>query len=209
MIFHDRTEAGRELVHELLQYSGMPDVVVLGLPRGGVVVAYEIAKALKLTMDIIVPRKIGAPGNPEFAIGAITEDGEGVFSQDVINNYQIGWDYIEREVARQMREARRRIRVYRSGRPPLDLSDKIVIIVDDGIATIGITDYAQGELGDIVFVELPSIGDKAEQSKPCASIEAVKAVSDLFAPVSGEIVQVNSSLESDPSLINQSPYDTG
>ena len=81
--------------------------------------------------------------------------------------------------------------------------------VEDGIATIGITDYAQGELGDIVFVELPVIGVKVEQAKPCASIEAVKAVSDLFSPVSGEIVEVNSELETNPAAINQDAYGEG
>ena len=81
--------------------------------------------------------------------------------------------------------------------------------VEDGIATIGITDYAQGELGDIVFVEMPNIGDTVEQSKPCASIEAVKAVSDLFSPVSGEVVQINAELETNPGVINQDAYGEG
>lgn len=81
--------------------------------------------------------------------------------------------------------------------------------VEDGVATIGITDYAQGELGDIVFVELPAVGAQVEKSKPCASIEAVKAVSDLFSPVSGEIVEINDELEANPAVINQDAYGSG
>jgi len=80
---------------------------------------------------------------------------------------------------------------------------------EDEIAIIGITEYAQGELGDIVFVELPQVGDTTKQSQPCANIEAVKAVTDLYAPVSGEVTEVNSNLEADPQVINKDPYDGG
>lgn len=135
MIFHNRQEAGQELIPELWQFSGQKDVVILGLPRGGVVVAYEIAKALKISLDIIVPRKIGSPDNPEFAIGAITEDGEGIFDRDVIDMYRVPWEYIEKEVAKQAKEASRRLKVYRGDRTPIELKSKTVIIVDDGIAT--------------------------------------------------------------------------
>ena len=81
--------------------------------------------------------------------------------------------------------------------------------VDGDIATIGITDYAQGELGDIVFIEFPQVGDATKQMEACASIEAVKAVTDFYAPVSGEVVEVNSALESDPQLVNKDPYGEG
>jgi glycine cleavage system H protein len=81
--------------------------------------------------------------------------------------------------------------------------------VEDGIATIGITEYAQGELGDIVFVELPQVGDSTTQFQSCANIEAVKAVSDLYAPVSGEVIEVNSDLDSDPQIINKDPFGKG
>ncbi|MFZ5519338.1 MAG: glycine cleavage system protein GcvH [Candidatus Zhuqueibacterota bacterium] len=83
------------------------------------------------------------------------------------------------------------------------------VLVEGGVATIGITDYAQGELGDIVFVELPNAGDPAKQMEPFGTIEAVKAVSDLFSPVSGEITEVNELLQDRPELINQDPYDKG
>jgi glycine cleavage system H protein len=81
--------------------------------------------------------------------------------------------------------------------------------VNGGTATIGITDYAQGELGDIVFVELPKVGAQTAQSKPCGSIEAVKAVSDLFAPVTGEVIELNSELISNPQTVNKDPYGNG
>ena len=81
--------------------------------------------------------------------------------------------------------------------------------IDGEVATIGITEYAQGELGDIVFVEMPGVGDNAKQMEPCANIEAVKAVSDMYAPVSGEVVEVNSELDSNPQLINRDPYGEG
>lgn len=83
------------------------------------------------------------------------------------------------------------------------------VLVENGIATIGITDYAQGELGDIVFIELPGAGDEVKQMEPFGTIEAVKAVSDLFSPVSGEITEINEMLQDQPELINQDPYDKG
>lgn len=81
--------------------------------------------------------------------------------------------------------------------------------VDGNVATVGITDYAQGELGDIVFVELPSVGDGVEQMKPFGTIEAVKAVSDMFAPVTGKVIEVNAALDDDPMIINRDPYGDG
>jgi glycine cleavage system H protein len=81
--------------------------------------------------------------------------------------------------------------------------------IEDGIATVGITDYAQNELGDVVFVELPEIGEKAVQGKAFGLVEAVKTVSDLFAPVSGEIIEINHHLTQNPGLMNESPYDEG
>lgn len=83
------------------------------------------------------------------------------------------------------------------------------VLVEDNVATIGITDYAQGELGDIVFVELPEVDDEVKQADPFGTIEAVKAVSDLFSPVSGKIVAINEMLQDQPEIINASPYDKG
>ncbi len=137
MIFKDRADGGQQLAKFLTLYLGKQNTVVLGLPRGGVVTAHEVAHELKLPLDIIVPRKIGAPGNPEFAIGAVTEEGD-IISMDLD---RIGGDadglrrYIEREARKERLEAVRRLREYRGERPKLDLTGKTAILVDDGIAT--------------------------------------------------------------------------
>ncbi len=135
MLFENRIDAGQKLAKALLKYKNAPDTLILALPRGGVVVGFEIAKELNLPLDIVVPRKIGAPGNPEFAIGAITETGEGIFDEITIANYGINQEYINKTVAAEKKEAERRLKTYRGDRPPLDLKNKTVIIADDGLAT--------------------------------------------------------------------------
>jgi len=135
MIFKDRAEAGRKLAEVLGKYKNEPETVVLFLPRGGVVLAVEVARALNLPMDLVVPRKIGAPGHEEYAIGAITESGEGIFNEAELENLGIGQEYLDKTVAAEKKEAERRLRTYRGDRPPLDLAGKTVIIIDDGIAT--------------------------------------------------------------------------
>lgn len=135
MIFKDRIEAGQKLAKALKKYKRQKDTIILALPRGGVVTGFEVARALDLPLDLVVPRKIGAPGNPEFAIGAITEEGEGIFNEEVIRDYRISKEYINRIVEEEKKEAQRRLKAYRGDRPPLDLKDKTIIIVDDGIAT--------------------------------------------------------------------------
>jgi len=134
-MFHDRQEAGQKLAQALEKFKNAKEAIILALPRGGVVVGFEIAKALNLPLDIVVPRKIGAPDNPEFAIGAITESGEGIFDQETIAFYRISKEYIKKTVAEEKKEALRRLKLYRGDRPPLDLKDKTVILIDDGIAT--------------------------------------------------------------------------
>ena len=135
MIFKDRQEAGQKLALKLEKFKNRPDVIILGLPRGGVVTAFEIAKALDLPLDLVVPRKIGAPSNPEFGVGAITEDGEGIFNEDVISSYAISQEYIDKEVEKEKKEAQRRLKTYRGSRPSLKLQGKTAVLVDDGIAT--------------------------------------------------------------------------
>lgn len=134
MRFKDRAEAGKKLSMELLEYRGKSSVV-LAIPRGGVVVAYEVAKALNAPLDLIVPRKIGAPGNPELAIGAVTEDGTTILNQHLVAELGVSQDYIEREKESEVREIKRRVLAYRGDRPSISLKDKTIILVDDGIAT--------------------------------------------------------------------------
>lgn len=135
MTFYDRVEAGQKLASALKKYRNQKDIIILALPRGGVVTGFEAARILNLPLDLVVPRKIGAPGNPEFAIGAITEKGEGIFNQEAIAAYGITKEYIDSEVEKERKEAERRLKLYRGKRAPLDLKDKTVILIDDGIAT--------------------------------------------------------------------------
>lgn len=133
MFFRDRQDAGQQLAKALSKFKGDKTALILALPRGGVVVAAEIARELKLPLDLVVPRKIGAPNNPEYAIGAITETGEGIMNPDEVALVDPKW--LKSERAKEMKEARRRLTVYRGKRPPLDLGGKTAILVDDGVAT--------------------------------------------------------------------------
>lgn len=135
MFFRDRVDAGKQLAELLKEYNGAKNVIVLGLPRGGVVVAAEVAKILKLLLDIVVARKIGAPDDEELAIGAITPNGKGVFNERLIAAMEISDDYIHQKVIEEKEEALRRSHLYRGNRPKLNLKNKIVIVVDDGVAT--------------------------------------------------------------------------
>lgn len=134
MYFQDRYDAGRRLAAKLDKYRNEP-VIVLALPRGGIIPGYEVATALHAPLDVIISRKIGAPGDPEFAIGAIAENGELVINEEAVSPAGMLRDYISNEAKRQMVEIQRRKDLYRGGKPLPDLEDKVVILVDDGIAT--------------------------------------------------------------------------
>jgi putative phosphoribosyl transferase len=133
--FADRREAGKELAANLRAYRGRQDVVVLALPRGGVPVAFEVAEALDAPLDIFVVRKLGMPGHPEFAIGAIASGGVQVLSEDAIRWYGIPESQIEAVARAELAELQRREREYRQGRPLTNLQHRTVILVDDGLAT--------------------------------------------------------------------------
>lgn len=132
--FTDRVDAGKRLASELKDFSGK-NGVVLAIPRGGVVVGYVIAKELNLPLDVIIPRKIGAPGNPELAIGAIAEDGTAILDNSLVNYLGVSQEYIKEETERQKQEIHRRLKLYRQDTAYLDLKGLDVIVVDDGIAT--------------------------------------------------------------------------
>ncbi len=132
--FSDRFDAGKSLAKALSNFDSK-NGLVLAIPRGGVVVGYEIAQALRLPLDVIIPHKIGAPYNPELAIGAITEDGSTVLDENLIAYLDVTRDYIFEESERQKKEIQRRLGLYRQNLPILDLKGKDVIVVDDGIAT--------------------------------------------------------------------------
>ena len=134
MLFKDRREAGKRLAEELKSYAGK-DTIVLALPRGGVVIGFEVAKALQVPLDVIITRKIGAPTAPEYAIGAVAENGEVLLNDEEIRLLGISRRYIDEEIRRQKIEIERRIGLYRGGKRLPSLSGKRVILVDDGIAT--------------------------------------------------------------------------
>jgi putative phosphoribosyl transferase len=131
--FTDRIEAGKKLALALKDFKGAG--IVLAIPRGGVIVGYVIAKELGLPLDVIIPRKIGAPGNPELAIGAMAEDGTAVLDKQLITYLRVSQDYIEEEINRQKQEIRRRLKLYRQDTAYPEVKGMDVIVVDDGIAT--------------------------------------------------------------------------
>jgi len=135
MIFQDRSQAGRVLASSLMKYAGRLDAVVLALPRGGVPVAFEIAKELGLPVDVFVVRKLGVPGHEELAMGALASGGVRYINEEVTNELGITPDTIEEVSRREEQEIERREQLYRAGRPPLDIERRTVILVDDGLAT--------------------------------------------------------------------------
>jgi putative phosphoribosyl transferase len=134
-MFNDRRDAGVHLASRLEEYKGQTGVLVLALPRGGVATGYEIAHYLKVPLDIVIVRKIGFPGQPELAIGAVSETGRVVLNESIISMYGVSKDYVEREVSQQKKEISRRAELYRKGKRLPSLEGKTIILVDDGVAT--------------------------------------------------------------------------
>src|SRR3990172_32531 len=135
MRFVDRVDAGRQLVDKLSSLKGESGLLVLGIPRGGVVVAYEVALALGAPLDVALSRKLGAPQNEELAIGALAEEGSGILEEVLIQHLRVPPDYIERVTQQEMKEIERRAAMYRGRRPPVDVRGRSVVVVDDGVAT--------------------------------------------------------------------------
>ena len=133
--YRDRREAGRELATKLSAWAGRDDVLVIGLPRGGVPVAFEVARALRVPLDVFVVRKLGVPGHEEFAMGAIASGGVRVVQRDVVRQLGLPDAVVERVAATERRELERRERLYRDDRPFPDVRGRTVIVVDDGLAT--------------------------------------------------------------------------
>ena len=133
--FADRQDAGKQLVKKLAAYKNHHNAIVIGLPRGGVIPAAEVAKELKLPLDILVPRKIGAPFNSELAVGAVTQDGQVVWNEKLMKSFHLSPDDLKDTIEKERAESNRRLHLYRRDRKPLVLKDRVVIIVDDGIAT--------------------------------------------------------------------------
>ncbi len=135
MLFRDRAEAGKSLAPRLVEFANRPEVLVLALPRGGVPVAYEVARFLNAPLDVFVVRKLGAPWQPELAMGAIASGGMLVINREVVNGLGISQAEIDRAAENERHELDARERAYRGNRPPLDVNGRVVILVDDGLAT--------------------------------------------------------------------------
>jgi putative phosphoribosyl transferase len=133
--FANRREAGEKLATKLMTYVGRPDVLVLALPRGGVPVAYEVARALHAPLDVFIVRKLGLPGHEELAMGAIATGGVRVLNKEVMNYIDLPDEVIEAVATREQEELERRERLYRGGRPPPEVLGRTIILIDDGLAT--------------------------------------------------------------------------
>jgi putative phosphoribosyl transferase len=133
-LFKDRVEAGRRLAEALAEFKNR-DVVVLGIPRGGVVVANEVARALGAPLDIVVTRKIEAPGEPEYALGAVTQEGDVIMDRQAAESLGASKEYLDAQVRQKKEEVKDRLRMLREEVPYPSLEGRTVIIVDDGIAT--------------------------------------------------------------------------
>lgn len=135
MRFRDRSEAGQRLAQELTPYGHRKDVCVLALPRGGVPVAYEVARVLHAPLDVWLVRKLGAPGMPELALGAIASCGVRVLTPGISEALHLSSEQIDQIAATEQIELERREDAYRGGRPPIDVNRKVAILIDDGVAT--------------------------------------------------------------------------
>jgi putative phosphoribosyl transferase len=135
MIFKDRTDAGKKLAARLTRYADQDNVLVLALPRGGVPVAYEVAKQLKAPLDVFLVRKLGVPGHEELAMGAIASGGVRVVNKELVDYLGIPDEVIDAIAAIEQRELERRALAYRGDHPPPEIKDCVVILIDDGLAT--------------------------------------------------------------------------
>jgi putative phosphoribosyl transferase len=221
--FKDRTEAGRVLAGELGRYADCNDVIVLALPRGGVPVGFEVAKELRIPLEVFVVRKLGVPGQEELAFGAIASGGVRVLNEDLTRALRIPEEMIEKIIERERRELDRREQLYRGGRPFRDVRGQTVIVVDDGLATgatmrAAVLALQKQEPAEIV-VAVPVASQQAcDEFKQEADVWAVCAVTpepfygvgmwyeDFSQTTDGE---VQSLLESAPNLSSAAASSTG
>jgi len=189
-MFIDRREAGEQLAEALASLAD-EDVVVLGIPRGGVEVAAVVAQALHAPLDVVIPRKVGAPGNPELGLGAVAEDVE-VLDQHLIRVLDVSEDYLRQKIADEREEIARRSALYRGGRPAVDLRGKVAVVVDDGVATGGTAaaalKWARAKGAKRVVLAVPvapgdavrRLKDEAEEIRVLATPEPFFAVGQWY-----------------------------
>lgn len=135
VLFENRTEAGKQLARRLMEHFDEAGAIVLGLPRGGVPVAFEVAEALRVPLDVFMVRKLGVPRHEELAMGAVSSGGHCYLNRPLIRRLHVPEDLVENAIDSETKELKRRENLYRKGRPPLNLKNKLVILVDDGLAT--------------------------------------------------------------------------
>jgi predicted phosphoribosyltransferase len=191
VVFHDRTDAGERLAAALADHGAAPDVV-LAIPRGGLPAGRAVADALSAPLDVVVARKIGAPDNPELALGAAASDGTVWLNDDLIDRLGVDEVYLDRERARERANAAEKEERYREGRPPLDLSGARVVVVDDGAATgataLACLRRAAAAAADHVTLGLPvappdtvtALGAEADEVVVVASPERFGAVGRFY-----------------------------
>lgn len=207
MQFKDREHAGQLLAQQLKKIAQQKNTVILGLPRGGVPVAFEVAKELKLPWDIFVVRKLGVPGHEELAMGAIAEDGTLYFNQDIIHYVQVSQDDIKRVIEHEKQESQRRVALYRG----YSLSDKIakhhIVLVDDGLATGATMRVAvlaaqhYSPLSVTVAVPVASI-QTIEEFKSLPGVTSVVAVQEVDSLMSVGMWYQNFSQTTDEEVLN-------
>ncbi len=175
MIFRDRRDAGQRLAQALEKYRGQ-DVIVLGIPRGGVMTGYPIAEALNGELDVIIVRKLPLPFNPEAGFGAVTDDGSLILNDRIVRAVGLTAEQIDAIAQRVLAEVRRRVQVYRGDHPPPQLTDRTIILVDDGLAT-----------GYTMIAAIESVKKKAPRQvvvavpcSPASTVERVRPLADDF-----------------------------
>jgi len=183
--FRDRRDAGRFLARKLLAfYARRPDVIVLALPRGGVPVGYEVAKALQAPLDVFLVRKLGVPGQEEYAMGAIASGGVRVLNEEAVNALGIPQPVIDAVTEREQQELERRSRAYRGERPPPDVRGRAVILVDDGLATGASMQAAVQALGRLgparIVVAVPAAPPETCEELRKSAEEVICAISPEF-----------------------------
>jgi predicted phosphoribosyltransferase len=176
-VFRDRRESGRVLADLLTAYRDQEDVVVLGLARGGIPVAWEVAAELGAPLDAFIVRKLGAPGHEEFAMGALAGGGRFVLNDDVVRALRISPQQLSEATERESRELQRREGTYRSGSPPLNVTGKTVIIVDDGLAT-----------GASMLVAVQALRAAGPKKLVVAVPTAPESTAHLFAGIADDVV---------------------
>lgn len=188
MLFKDRRQAGEMLAQRLQQYSYSKDTLVLAIPRGGVVVAAEIAKKLNLPLDIVVTRKIGSPTQPELALGAVDPNGDVVWDEKLLGDLGLKIDDLRSEVENQLEEIKRREKLYRQGKSFLNIQGKSVILVDDGIATgatvIAAVKYLKKlKVAKIILAVPVAVADVAEEIDEFIDEKVILEVPDYLGAV--------------------------